>query len=230
MQAVIESFPYIISGMGVTLGLVGLALALGLVVGIPMAVGQAYGGKWTGKFIAFYVWIFRGLPNLVLLFLFYFGIFPLMGLNVSAFFIGALALGLRSAAYQTEIFRGAILSLGEGQMLAARSLGMSKNQAILNIILPQALRIALPGWSNEYPILLTDSSVCYAIGVMEIMTGKSNGYSDLSTNADLFYLRPNIYFNELWWIKCFSCSRKTGSCPVLEVVISHDRFKICPCR
>jgi polar amino acid transport system permease protein len=58
LQAVIESFPYIISGMGVTLGLVGLALALGLVVGIPMAVGQAYGGKWTGKFIAFYVWIY----------------------------------------------------------------------------------------------------------------------------------------------------------------------------
>ena len=139
MQAVIESFPYIISGMGVTLGLVGLALALGLMVGIPMAVGQVYGGKWTGKLIAFYVWIFRGLPNLVLLFLFYFGIFPLMGLNVSAFFIGALALGLRSAAYQTEIFRGAILSLGEGQMLAARSLGMSENQAIFNIILPQAL-------------------------------------------------------------------------------------------
>jgi polar amino acid transport system permease protein len=170
LQAVIESFPYIISGMGVTLGLVGLALALGLMVGIPMAVGQVYGGKWTGKLIAFYVWIFRGLPNLVLLFLFYFGIFPLMGLNVSAFFIGARALGLRSAAYQTEIFRGAILSLGEGQMLAARSLGMSENQAIFNIILPQALRIALPGWSNEYPILLTDSSVCYAIGVMEIMT------------------------------------------------------------
>lgn len=66
MQAVIESFPYIISGMGVTLGLVGLALALGLMVGIPMAVGQVYGGKWTGKLIAFYVWIFRGLPNLVL--------------------------------------------------------------------------------------------------------------------------------------------------------------------
>lgn len=170
MQAVIESFPYIISGMGVTFGLVGMALTLGLVVGIPMAIGQVYGRKWIGKFISFYVWIFRGLPNLVLLFLFYFGIFPLIGLNVSAFFIGALVLGLRSAAYQTEIFRGAILSLGEGQMLAARSLGMSKNQAIFSIILPQALRIALPGWSNEYPILLTDSSVCYAIGVMEIMT------------------------------------------------------------
>jgi len=170
LDAVIESLPYILSGVGVTLGLVGLALALGLVVGVPMAVGLVYGEKWVGKLISFYVWIFRGLPNLVLLFLFYFGVFPLLGLNVSAFFIGALALGLRSAAYQTEIFRGAILSLGEGQMLAARSLGMSKNQAIRNIILPQAFRIALPGWSNEYPILLTDSSVCYAIGIMEIMT------------------------------------------------------------
>ena len=170
MNAVIESFPYILSGAGVTFGLVGLALSLGFIVGVPMAVGQVYGGKGIRKLISFYVWIFRGLPNLVLLFLFYFGIFPLLGLNVSAFFIGALVLGLRSAAYQTEIFRGAILSVNEGQMLAARSLGMSKNQAIIHIILPQALRIALPGWSNEYPILLTDSSVCYAIGVMEILT------------------------------------------------------------
>jgi len=170
LNAVIESLPYILSGVIVTLGLVALALGLGLIVGIPMAVGQVYGIKWMKKLISFYVWIFRGLPNLVLLFLFYFVIFPLLGLNVSPFFIGAIALGLRSSAYQTEIFRGAILSLGEGQMLAARSLGMSKNQAIRNIILPQAFRIALPGWSNEYPILLTDSSVCYAIGVMEILT------------------------------------------------------------
>jgi len=169
-SAVYESLPYILSGITVTLGLVALSISLGLVIGVPMAVGQVYGQRVTGRFIELFVWLFRGLPNLVLLFLFFFGVFPMLGIRLSPFFVAAVALGLRSAAYQTEIFRGAFLSLGEGQMFAARSLGMSKRKAIWNIMLPQAMRVALPGWSNEYPILLTDSSVAYAIGVMEILT------------------------------------------------------------
>ncbi|MDK2897655.1 MAG: polar amino acid transport system permease protein [Candidatus Atribacteria bacterium] len=170
LMAVIESLPYILSGISVTLGIVALALAMGFALGVPMAVITIYGNRLVAQIIAGYVWVLRGLPNLVLLFLFYFGIFPLLGWNFSPFTIGAIALGMRSSAYQTEIFRGAIQSLGEGQMFAARSLGMSKIQAIWNIILPQALRISLPGWSNEYPILLTDSAVTYAIGVAEVLT------------------------------------------------------------
>lgn len=170
LTAVVESLPYILSGISVTLGIVALALAMGFALGVPMAVITVYGSRLATRVIAGYVWVLRGLPNLVLLFLFYFGIFPLLGWNLSPFAIGAIALGMRSSAYQTEIFRGAIQSLGEGQMFAARSLGMSKNQAIWNIILPQALRISLPGWSNEYPILLTDSAVTYAIGVAEVLT------------------------------------------------------------
>ncbi|HPT63936.1 MAG TPA: amino acid ABC transporter permease [Candidatus Atribacteria bacterium] len=170
LSAVLESLPYILSGIPVTLGLVALSLALGFTLGVPMAVATVYGNRVMAKIIQVFVFVMRGLPNLVLLFLFYFGIFPLLGWNLSPFVIGVITLGLRSAAYQTEIFRGAILSLEEGQMLAALSVGMTKNQAIWNIILPQALRLALPGWSNEYPILLTDSSVTYAIGVAEILT------------------------------------------------------------
>ncbi len=169
-NAVYDSLPYILSGIPITLGLVALSIALGLAIGVPMAIGQTYGNKETGRLISLYVWLFRGLPNLVLLFLFFFGVFPMLGIRLSPFVVAAIALGLRSAAYQTEIFRGAFLSLGEGQMLAARSLGMSKRKAIWNIMFPQAIRVALPGWSNEYPILLTDSSVAYAIGVMEILT------------------------------------------------------------
>ncbi|HJK30487.1 MAG TPA: ABC transporter permease subunit, partial [Methanocorpusculum sp.] len=78
--------------------------------------------------------------------------------------------GLRSAAYQSQIFRGAIESIADGQMLAARSLGMTKWQSIRTVILPQALRLSLPGWSNEYPVLLTDSAVAYVIGVAELLT------------------------------------------------------------
>lgn len=165
-----QALPYLLKGSIVTIELVAGALGLGLVVGIPMAVGQVYGSKPVSKIISFYVWFFRGLPVLVLLFLFYFGLFPLLNLDLSAFAAAVLVLGLRSTAYQSQIFRGSIQSLGSGQMLAARSIGMSRFKAICHIILPQALRISIPGWSNEYSIILKDSAITYALGVMEILT------------------------------------------------------------
>ena len=170
LAVIYQSFPYLIRGVMITIGLVTGALGLGFVMGIPMAVGQVYGNKYISRIISFYVWFFRGLPVLVLLFLFYFGLFSLLGFNLSAFTAAILVLGLRSAAYQSQIFRGSIQSLNEGQMLAARSIGMTKVEAIWHVILPQALRISIPGWSNEYAILLKDSAVTYAVGVMEILT------------------------------------------------------------
>lgn len=165
-----QSLPYLLKGSIVTLKLIGGALGLGFIIGIPMAIGQVYGNKYIAGLISFYVWFFRGIPVLVLLFLFYFGLFMFLGFNLTAFTAAILVLGFRSAAYQSQIFRGSIQSIGEGQMLAARSLGMSKIQAIWNIILPQTLRISIPGWSNEYSIILKDSAVTYAIGLIEIIT------------------------------------------------------------
>ena len=167
---VYQSLPYLLKGSIITLELIGGALALGLIIGIPMAVGQVYGNKYVANLISFYVWFFRGLPVLVLLFLFYFGLFLLLGFNLTALTAAILVLGFRSAAYQSQIFRGSIQSVGEGQMMAARSLGMTKFKAIWCIILPQALRMSIPGWSNEYSIILKDSAVTYAIGLMEIIT------------------------------------------------------------
>jgi polar amino acid transport system permease protein len=170
----LESLPNIVWGLADTLGLVAFALAVGCLLGVPFGVVQVYRrGTLVSRLLSVYVWLFRGLPTLVLLFLFYYGLFPLLGIDLPPFFVGAAVLGLRSAAYQSQIFRGALLSIDQGQMYAARSLGMSRSVAIRCVILPQALRIALPAWSNEYPILLTDSSVCYAIGVMETLTRAS---------------------------------------------------------
>jgi len=153
----------------VTMALVCGALGLGFTIGIILAVGQVYGNSYIRYLIGIYVWFFRGVPLLVLLFLFYFGLFSLLGINLSAFSVATIVLGLISSAYQSQIFRGAILSLPEGQLKAARSLGMSDWKSILFIILPQALRLSIPGWSNEYSIILKDSAVAYALGVMEMM-------------------------------------------------------------
>jgi len=163
------ALPYLLRGSLVTIAVVAGAMVIGLVVGINLAVGQVYGGKWLHRLIIVYIWFFRGVPLLVLLFLFYFGLFSLLHINLSAFTVSVIVLGLITSAYQSQIFRGAIMSLPEGQLKAARALGMSDRKAILLIILPQALRLSIPGWSNEYSIVLKDSAVAYALGVMEMM-------------------------------------------------------------
>ena len=170
VSAVLTSAPYLLEGMCVTLALVALALLIGFLCGIVLPIGQVYGPRYIKRLVDIYVWFFRGLPNIVLLFLFYFALFPMTGFDVPAFAVAVVVLGLRSAAYQSQIFRGAIESIADGQMLAARSLGMTKWQSIRTVILPQALRLSLPGWSNEYPVLLTDSAVAYVIGVAELLT------------------------------------------------------------
>ncbi len=189
-----EWLPYLVQGVLTTLGLVACSLGIGLLMGLPMALGQIYGSKPVQVVISTYVWFFRGLPVLVLLFLFYFGIFPNIGLQgVPAFIVGGTVLGLRGAAYQSQIFRGAIQSISEGQMIAARSLGMSRFIAIKSIILPQAMRIALPGWSNEYPEMLTESSVCYAIGVAELLTRASQIVSQTYITMPIYIVCAFIF-------------------------------------
>lgn len=175
--AIWKALPFMLSGIWLTAALVLGALGVGLILGIPLAVGQVYGPRWLSRLIGFYVWLFRGIPILVQLYLFYFGLlaylgqftlFKALGLD-SAFSAAIIVLGLTSAAYQSQIFRGAIQSLSSGQMKAARALGMSDYQAIRHIILPQALRLSIPAWSNEFSILLKDSALAFVIGVLEIM-------------------------------------------------------------
>ncbi len=194
LSILIDWSPYIVAGIAATLGLVLIALGIGVLLGLPMALGQVYGSRPVRWAIGIYVWFFRGLPILVLLFLFWFGIFPGIGLgDLPAFVVGAVVLGLRGAAYQSQIFRGAIQSIGEGQMIAARSLGMSRFVAISSVILPQAMRIALPGWSNEYPNMLTDSAVCYAIGVAELLTVTSRIVSQTYLTMPIFLASAGIF-------------------------------------
>ena len=189
LTTVTESLGYLLGGLLVTLELVGAALLLGFIIGIILVVGQVYGPKPVRGFVAVYVWFFRGLPNLILLFLFYFVFLP----TLPVFLIAIIVLGMRSAAYQSQIFRGVIENLSEGQTLAARSLGMTKWQTIRHIIIPQTLRLALPSWANEYPVLLTDSAVASAIGVTELLT--RTGFRVAATgNAMVLYLACAVIF------------------------------------
>lgn len=94
---------------------------------------------------------------------------PEIGIRLEPFFACVLGLGIRSSAYQSQIFRGAILSVGKGQTLAAYSIGMTKMQTFLYIIFPQALRFSIAPWTNEFSVVLKDSSMAYALGVVELL-------------------------------------------------------------
>ena len=194
LSTIFEALPYILEGTLVTILLVVGALSLGFCLGVPMAVAQVYGPKPVSRLVGFYVWFFRGVPVLLLLFLFYYGLFGLIGLEIGTIGASCIVLGMTSAAYQSQIFRGAIQSLPAGQLKAGRALGMTDGQSILHVILPQALRLSIPGWSNEYSILLKDSAMCFALGTPEIMARTHFVASRTYEHLPLYITAGLIYF------------------------------------
>jgi polar amino acid transport system permease protein len=172
MSAFFELFvrflPDLLRGAGVTLLLTVEGLAAGFVLGLLAALGRQYGGKaWRGVAVG-YIELFRGTPLLMQLFLLYYGL-PGLGITLSREWAAFIALGLNSGAYQAEYLRGSILAVGEGQMIAGRAIGMSRWSAIFNIILPQALRLAIPAWANEPVSLLKSTAVVFLIAIPELM-------------------------------------------------------------
>nr|WP_228721479.1 amino acid ABC transporter permease [Desulfosediminicola ganghwensis] len=193
-----ESLPYLMQGAFITVAIVTAAMLIGLVLGLTMAVGIVFGNKATRAIFGFYIWFFRGVPLLVLLFLFYFGLFTWLGFNFSAMVAVALVLGMTTGAYQANIFKGAILSLPKGQFKAACALGMSERQAITSIVLPQVLRVSIPAWSNEFSIVLKDSALAFVIGAPEIMARTQFVASRTYQHLPLYITAGIIYFILTW--------------------------------
>lgn len=193
LQVVMDALPFILGGTVVTVCAVAIALGMGLVFGVPMAVAQVYGNGLARRCVGLYVWFFRGVPILVLLFLFY-GLFVSCGLNPNPFLISCCVMGCTSTAYQSQIFRGAIQSLPQGQLKAARALGMHDAGAIRSIILPQAMRLSIPGWANEFSILLKDSALCFVLGTPEIMARTHFVASRTYEHLPLYITAGLLYF------------------------------------
>ena len=170
---------FFLKGLGETVLLVGGAMIIGLILGTALAAFQVFGPSWSRRLTSLYVWLFRGIPILLLIFIFHFGFYSQLQALVNdlfqsrvrfpAFLSAVTALSLCSAAYQSQIFRGALLSIPSGQFRAALSLGFTPAGAVRGLIMPQALRVSLPAWSNEYSIILKDSAVAFAIGCQELM-------------------------------------------------------------
>jgi len=163
-----RTVPDLIQGAIITIRLTLVALTVGVLVGLPTALARVYGGRWLRRLSMIYTEIWRGTPLLVQLFVAYYGL-PELGITFPRMAAAFITLGLNSGAYQAEYFRGAIQAVGSGQMSAARAIGMSRWQAIRYIILPQALRLALPAWSNEVVAMVKYTSVVFLIAVPDLM-------------------------------------------------------------
>jgi polar amino acid transport system permease protein len=159
--------PPLLEGTIVTIKLIVFSIPLGLLLGILIAIGRVYGNKFISSFCTVYTLFFRGSPLLVQLFILYYGL-PSIGIFFSPFVAAVVGFILCSGAYHSEYIRGAIQSIKTGQMMAAEALGMTKTIAILYIILPQALRRAIPGCSNEIIYLVKYSSLAFMVTCMEL--------------------------------------------------------------
>jgi len=193
LQIVINSIPYLLKGTVVTLELAFFSIVLGFMVAIFVSIGQLYGSKFVQTFFLLYERILRSLPELVILFLIFYGL-PIIGIRLNPLVASIIGLGLRSSAYQSQIFRGAISSLPKGQVDAAYSLGMTKFQTFFNVIFPQAMRISLSGWTNEAAVVLKDTSLAYSLGVIELL--RQGTYIIAVTNKPLliYVICGLIYF------------------------------------
>ncbi|WP_269632708.1 ABC transporter permease [Pelomonas sp. BJYL3] len=175
-EAIQENWPHYLEGAWVTLQLLAISLALGLSAAIPLAVLRVSRRKWISGPIWFYTYVFRGTPMLVQLFLIYYGLGQFEWMQQSwaweyfssAWFCACLSFVLNTCAYTVEIIAGAIRALPHGEVEAARALGMSPWVMFRRIVLPSALRRALPAYSNEAIFMLHGTSLASIVTLMDL--------------------------------------------------------------
>ena len=188
----VSSFPLILQGFFMAVGIVLVAFPLAIPVGLILSFMRMSKIRILRGLGSLYVNIVRGTPVFLQVYIAFFGL-PLAGINIPSFPLGVLVLGLNSAAYQCEIFRAGIQSINKGQFEAARSLGMNGAQTMLYVIIPQTIRRVLPTMTSEFILLYKDTSMLAAVGTFEIvMQAKtivaSTGSITPYIMAALFYL------------------------------------------
>jgi polar amino acid transport system substrate-binding protein len=158
--------PLFLRGAGLTIVVSVLAMALAVLGGLGLCLARRFGRPMWRAAAGTYVEVFRGTPVLLQLYVIYYGLAPLLTLD--AFTAAVVGLGLNYAAYESELYRAGLDAVPVGQTEAALALGMSRRLALRRIVLPQALRIALPGMANDFIALLKDSSLVSVITVVEL--------------------------------------------------------------
>jgi polar amino acid transport system permease protein len=187
-----DAAPALLRGLWVSIRLIVPSAILGLLLGILVGTLRVFGNRPVAAAANTYVTLFRGVPLVVQLFVWYFGL-PYWNIYLEPFPAAVLGFTLCSAAYHSEYIRGALLSIRRGQTLAADSLGFSRLQTILWVILPQAIRRALPGCGNEIIYLIKYSSLAYMITCIELTGEGKILASDSFKYTEVFLLVGACY-------------------------------------
>ncbi len=192
MEVIINFLPFMLKSAWMTVLIFVLTLVMSLPLGLPVALGSNSRFKPISILCKIYVWLFRGTPLMLQLFFFYF-FFPLkLHIQISAFTAVILTYVLNYAAYFAEIYRGGINSIDRGQYEAAYVLGLSKNQTMKDIILPQTMKAILPPVVNEAITLVKDTALASALAVTELMKA-TNSAVNTSTSMYPFFMAAVIY-------------------------------------
>ena len=200
----LDSFPKLLSyGLRVTVPLTVLSFALALVISVIVALIQYAHVNVLQQLCRFYIWIVRGTPLLVQLWLVFYGL-PSVGIVLSAFPTAVLVFGFNEGAYMAESVRGALESVSRGQMEAGYCVGLNYIQIMTHIVLPQAFRTAFPALSNSLISMLKGTSLASTITVMEmfrqatVINGRVYESLGLYTEVALIYL---IFCTVLTWLQ-----------------------------
>ncbi|MFY8039046.1 MAG: ABC transporter permease [Bosea sp. (in: a-proteobacteria)] len=200
------------AGLGITLQLVVISVSLGCVAGLGLALVRLYGPRWAGLAVGGYTTFFRGTPLLCQLFLVYYGLGQLrpfwqdVGLwwfFREPFYCALFTFTINTAAYQAEVFRGAIQSIGRGQFEGALALGLHRWATLRHVILPQAMIVALRPLGNELIVMIKSSSVASLVTLFDLMGATRLAFSrsfDLSIYlyAAILYLAMVEIIRRLW--------------------------------
>ncbi len=165
--AISSFWPMLYAGLVFTIPITLISFSLGLLLGFIVALIRLYGPAPLKSVVRFYVWIIRGTPLLVQLFLIFYAL-PSVGITLDAFPAAVIGFTLNVGAFTSEVIRATLLSVAKGQWEAAHSIGMSWGQSLRYIILPQAARVAVPPMSNTFISLVKDTSLASVITVPEL--------------------------------------------------------------
>lgn len=165
----------------------------GLLVGLLVACARRLGFTALNPLLDIFTYVFRGIPVLVLLFVVYFGL-PSVGIKPPPLLAMALSLGLVAGAYLAEVFRGALNSIDDAEILAARAMGMSRLQMFYLIELPQMLRFSVPGMVNEFTSVLKFSPFAYTVGIPEITKQAMTLAATTLRSIEIYLVVGILYF------------------------------------
>ena len=162
-----ESLPFLLQGVPMTISLAILGMVIGLLLGFFISLGRGSNSVFISFPARIYISFMRSTPIIVFLFLIYYGL-PIIGIELTAFVAAAIGFGLNSAAYIAEIYRAALSSVDKGQWEAAKALNIGYWKAMRIIILPQAIRIAIPPLANVFLSVMLGTSLAAIITVPEL--------------------------------------------------------------